>query len=98
MVFLAGVDGLHAVSPVESVPKNVLEPVPVHLHVMAGIFALETRGKNKCATSSHALVSNELFVVHYFFCKKFFLLISIGTLCITLRLSLVNREIRGMHL
>jgi len=50
-----GVDGLHALSPVEPVPKNVLEPVLVPLHVMAGTFALETRGKNYCATSSYAL-------------------------------------------
>ena len=54
-----GVAGLHALSPVELVPKNVLEPVPVPLHFMAETLALETPGKNNCATSSHALVRNE---------------------------------------
>jgi len=34
-----GVDGQHALSPVEPVLKNVLEPVPVPLHVMAGDHA-----------------------------------------------------------
>jgi len=92
-----GVDGPHALSPVEPVHKNVLEPVPVPHHVMAGTFALETRGKNNCATSSHALVGNELFVVHYFFFVNFFkiwfLLIIIGKLCLT-KSGLVYREIR----
>jgi len=96
-----GVNGVHALSPVIPVLKNVLEPVPVPLHVMAGTFALETRGKNNCATRSHALVRNELFVVHYFFFVNFFkicfLLISIGKVCIT-RSGLVNHEIREMDL
>ena len=59
MVGQNGVAGLHALSPVELVPKNVLEPVLVPLHFMAETLALETRGKNNCATSSHALVRNE---------------------------------------
>ena len=54
-----GVAGLHVLSPVELVPKNVLEPVPVHLHVMVGDHALEQRGKHKRATSQRALVSSE---------------------------------------
>ena len=54
-----GVAGLHVLSPVELVPKNVLEPVPIPLHVMAGTLALETRGKSNRATSNHALVRNE---------------------------------------
>ena len=53
-----GVDGRHAVNPVQQVLKNDPEPVLVHLHVMAGTVALETRGKNNSATSSHALVRN----------------------------------------
>ena len=62
MVGQVGVDGLHALSPVELVPKNVLEPVPIPLHVMAGTLALETRGKSNRATSNHALVRNEFFL------------------------------------
>ena len=54
-----GVDGLHAVNPAAEVPKNVLEPVPVHLHVMAGDHAQEQRGKRKRATSRRALVRNK---------------------------------------
>ena len=54
-----GVDGLRAVNPVELVLNNVLEPVPVQPHVMAGAIALETRCQNNCATNSHALVRNE---------------------------------------
>ena len=85
MVGQVGVDGLHALSLVDPVPKNVLEPVPVPLHVMAGTIALETRGKNNCATSCHALVRNELFLLHYLFFVHYFkicfLLISIGKLC-----------------
>jgi len=66
-----GVDGPHAVNPAEPVLKNVLELVPAPLHVMAGTFALETRGENNCATRSHVLVGNELFLVHYFFFVNF---------------------------
>ena len=58
-----GVNGLHAVSPVEPVPKNVLEPVPVPLHVMAGDHAQEQRGKRKHATSRRALVRSEKCIV-----------------------------------
>ena len=54
-----GVDGLHALSPVELVPKNVLEPVPVHLHFTAGDHAQEQRGKHKRATNRRAPVSSE---------------------------------------
>ena len=36
-----GVDGLHAVNPAAVVPKNVLETVPVPLHVLAGDHAQE---------------------------------------------------------
>lgn len=56
-------DGLHAVSPAEVVPKNVLEPVPVPLHVMAGDHAQEQRGKRKRATSRRALVRNKTYSV-----------------------------------
>ena len=84
MVGRVGVGGRHARSPVDPVPKNVLEPVPVPLHGMAGTIALETRGKNNCATSSHALVRNELFSpslsVLCPLLKICFLLISIGKL------------------
>ena len=62
MVGQVGVDGLHALSPVELVPKNVLEPVPIPLHVMAGTLALGTRGKSNRAMSNHALVRNEFFL------------------------------------
>lgn len=56
-------DGLHAVSPAEVVPKNVLEPVPVPLHVMAGDHAQEQHGKRKRATSRRALVRNKTYSV-----------------------------------
>ena len=58
MVGQVGVDGLYALSPVELVPKNVLELVPIPLHFMAGTLALETLGKSNRATSSHAQVRN----------------------------------------
>jgi len=51
-----GVDGPHAVNPVAVVPKNVLEPVPVPLHVMAGDHAQEKHGKRKSAISRRALL------------------------------------------
>ncbi|KAJ7389330.1 hypothetical protein OS493_032186 [Desmophyllum pertusum] len=50
-----GVDGRLAVNPAELVLKNVLEAAPIHRHVMAGKPAQEQRGKNKRATSNHAL-------------------------------------------
>ena len=53
-----GVDGPHAVNPVAVVRKNVLEPVPVPLHVMVGDHAQEQRGKRKSAISRRALVRN----------------------------------------
>ena len=59
MVGLAGMVGPHAVNPVEPVPKNVLEPVPTPLHVMAGDHAQEQHGKHKRATSRRALVRSE---------------------------------------
>lgn len=91
-----GVAGPHAVNPVQPVLKNVPELARVHLPVMAGTIALETRGKNNCVTSSDALVRNEIELYHCFsfiipfvnFSKICFLLISIGKLCITLRLNL----------
>ena len=61
MVGQVGVDGPHAVNPAERVPKNVLEPVPVPLHVMAGDHVQEQRGKHKRATSGHALVRSGKF-------------------------------------
>jgi len=51
-----GVDGPHAVNPVAVVPKNVLEPVPVPLHVMVGDHAQEQHGKRKSAISRRALL------------------------------------------
>ena len=53
-----GVDGPHAVNPVAVAPDNVLEPVPVPLHVMAGDHAQEQHGKRKSAISRRALVRN----------------------------------------
>jgi len=53
-----GVDGPHAVNPVAVVPKNVLEPVPGPVHVMAGDHAQEQHGKRKSAISRRALVRN----------------------------------------
>ncbi|KAL9971562.1 hypothetical protein ACROYT_G017737 [Oculina patagonica] len=50
-----GVDGLHAVNPVQLVFKNVPETARVHLRVTAGTIAMETRGKTKRATNNHAL-------------------------------------------
>ena len=58
MVGQVGVDGPHAVNPVAVAPDNVLEPVPVPLHVMAGDHAQEQRGKRKSAISRRALVRN----------------------------------------
>ena len=66
MVGQVGVDGPHAVSLVEPILDDVPDPVPVHLHVMAVTIALETRWKNNCATSSHALVRNEVALYHCF--------------------------------
>jgi len=51
-----GVDGPHAINLVAVVPKNVLEPVPVPLHIMAGDHAQEQRGKRKSAISRRALL------------------------------------------
>lgn len=75
MVGQVGLAGLNVVNPVEEALKNVPEPVQVHLRVMAGTIALETRGKNNSVTSSHALVRIvpfflsctliNLFVVHF---------------------------------
>ena len=56
-----GVDGPYAVNPVAVVPKNVLEPVPVSLHVMAGDHAQEQHGKCKSAISRRALVRNKTY-------------------------------------
>ena len=58
-----GVDGPHAVNPVELVLKNVLEHVPVLLHVMAGDHAQEQRVKHKRATSMHVPVRSGTFSV-----------------------------------
>ena len=58
MVGQVGVDGPHVVSLVEPVLNNVPDPVPVHLHVMAGDHAQEQRGKRKSAISRRALVRN----------------------------------------
>ena len=58
MVGQVGVDGPHAVNPVAVAPNNVLEPVPVPLHVMAGDHAQEQHGKRKSAISRRALVRN----------------------------------------
>ena len=59
MVGQVGVDGPHAINLVAVVPKNVLEPVPVPLHIMAGDHAQEQRGKRKSAISRRALVRNK---------------------------------------
>ena len=56
-----GVDEPHAVNPVAVVPKNVLEPVPVPLHVMAGDHAQEQHSKRKIAISRCALVRNKTY-------------------------------------
>ena len=41
---------------VELVRRNVLETVHDHPQIMVENLVRELRGKNKCATSSHALV------------------------------------------
>lgn len=61
MVGQVGMDGPHAVNPVAVVPKNVLEPVPVPVHFMAGDHAQEQRGKRKSAISRRALVRNKTY-------------------------------------
>ena len=51
-----GVAGLPVIRVVELVRRNVLETVLDHPQVMVENLARELRGKNKCATSSYALV------------------------------------------
>ena len=52
-----GVAGLPVIRVVELVRRNVLETVHDHPQVMVeNLVHREPRGKNKCATSSHALV------------------------------------------
>ena len=51
-----GVAGLPVIRVVELVRRNVLETVHDHSQVMVENLVKELRGKNKCATSSHALV------------------------------------------
>ena len=51
-----GVAGLPVIRVVELVRRNVLETVHDHPQVMVENLVRELRGKNKCATSSHALV------------------------------------------
>ena len=57
-----GVDGRHAVSPVQQVLKNVLEAALIHLLVMVEETAQEQRGKPKGVTSSCALVRKKFVV------------------------------------
>ena len=52
-----GVAGLRAIRVVELVRRNVLETVHDHPQVMVENLVRELRGKNKCATSSHVLVT-----------------------------------------
>ena len=51
-----GVAGLPVIRVVELVRRNVLETVHDHPQVMVENLVRELRGKNKRATSSHALV------------------------------------------
>ena len=52
-----GVAGLPVIRVVELVRRNVLETVHDHPQVMVENLVRELRGKNKCATSSHVLVT-----------------------------------------
>ena len=51
-----GVAGLPVIRVVELVRRNVLETVHDHPQIMVENLVRELRGKNKCATGSHALV------------------------------------------
>ena len=52
-----GVAGLPVIRVVELVRRNVLETVHDHPQVMVEKLVRDLRGKNKGATSSHALVT-----------------------------------------